>query len=118
MIPYVYIYTVALISNGNWARTIAVTQTGANVIILCLQEIGINSQGTVNAILFCLLTKQIRMRWYFTIKQLCKCQNKDREDREKLLDEATSPSPSVTPTSNSIDDSFSSDTTFDNTEIV
>ena len=58
------------------------------LFFLCTQNIGINSQGTVNAILFCLLTRQVRLRWYLTLKRLCKCgRSEDETVHEELLDE-------------------------------
>lgn len=42
----------------------------ANAVLLFLQSIGLNSQGTVNGILFCLLTKQVRLRWSRVIRRL------------------------------------------------
>lgn len=67
----------------------------ASAVLLFLQTIGLNSQGTVNAILFCLLTKQVRMTWFKAIGGLCKC--KHDEERENMLEETVDNSLEVTP---------------------
>ena len=45
------------------------------LLSLFRQAIGINAQGFVNAVLFCLLTRQVRMRWYHVLLRLCRRKN-------------------------------------------
>jgi hypothetical protein len=62
------------------------------ILDLWLQAIGLNSQSTVNVIMFCVLTKQVRRRWLRAIRRACRCQTVEVEELLEETAEMTSES--------------------------